>query len=172
MFVLMIKEIRNHKLNETFAKAFESFDEAFNFTKNKLKEYGESKKSVFDGNGHIKQMDYYHSDVIKNILDCHDEDYQEEYFSCLKKINKLIENIVLDKTEKISSFNYENDCFKYSYKANVLNISVIDEVLYEINPFVKTNLLRKEEKHYYFYVNDSFRSNDIINEFYLDLIEC
>ena len=159
----------------TKVQAFESFEDAKNKLREKLKEYAFTKNAMFDGKGGLILLKNY---IDNNVND--DEDYEEtDDILTLTKIKYLEEALkgIFEGKNKQLEMEKIDCCTDWFVTIDVISDSVKmygcdDGPCNGYDPRIKTNMFdMTEEKDYYLYIDDMFGQDDASSELYIDLIQ-
>ena len=159
---------------DTKVHTFESFENAKNVLRDKLKEYAFSKNSMFDGNGYISKFNEYQND-----LEDDEEEDVDKYLLTSSKINEIQQAFLKvfqgeDTSLKLQQVKSCTDwMLGLDWDGETLKIyGDAEGPCNGYNPHIKTNMFdMNKEKNYCFYIDDMFGQDDFSSELYIDLIK-
>ena len=159
---------------DTKVYTFESFENAKNVLRDKLKEYAFNKNSMFDGDGYISKLNEYQND-----LEDEEEEEVDKYLLTSSKINKIQQAFLKvfqgeDTSLKLQRVKSCSDwMIGLDWDGETLKIYGDEEgPCNGYAPHIKTNMFdMNKEKNYCFYIDDMFGQDDNSSELYIDLIK-
>ena len=153
--------------------AFDSFEEARTALRKALKKYAYAQNTMFDGNGN---MIYFQKYIDGAYEPEDDEEFGDAFLTKAKlmDIYKTLQNI-FDGEDIHPDFSEECDdgMIACIYKNKELEIYGVDDgPCNGYNPVLKTNMFSmKDEKNYFFYIDDAFGQDEATSELYIDLVK-
>ena len=149
--------------------AFETFEKARDAFREKLKGYGFSKNTMFDGKGKLRLFTQYIKEMDK-------EDFEDEEISPYKAFSTVNEALTAMIAGENAPLNLPNGSYTdYSIAVDVEDGSVFfygdDDGPYNgYDPKLQTNAFSMETaKDYYLYIDDLFGQDEATSELYIDL---
>ncbi len=148
---------------------FESFEEAKKVLREKWREFAFTENSMFDGEGGIIYMKKF----SESLDDKFDEDKESLSLSKMKKLEQALLSIFEGKDEKLPMEEVKC-CAHFMIALDVMKDSIKmygheDGPINGYDPEFATNMFdMREEKDYYFYINDRFNKR-VTSELYIDL---
>lgn len=159
---------------------FETFEEARDNLRELLKQFAFCNNAMFDGDGHISQMNFYIADqenIEKEYIDDMREDLSWLYSPMLNALRSNLRSVFRGKDTGISldDGRYDDGYIELCVKNGAISIGGFgDGPVNGINPYLSTNMFdMTAEKNYHLYIDDFFGGHwgqEASSELYIDLI--
>lgn len=153
-------------------EVYDNFSEAKQAFLDIMKKYSLEDNAMFDGKGHIKNLENYFNEMMEYLKESEEEELAD-LPKAAEKIMKAFNDIMAGKNVDINEIPYYND---YMIEVDTNNGYVVfngsdDGPCNGYDPYIKTNIFNMdEEKEYCLHIDDLF-GQDWSAEFYLDLIK-